>query len=371
MLGRATLERILSGLAPGGVYRAADVTTDAVSSYLTLSPLPLAEAGGGLLSVALSRTSPWVAVSHHPALWSPDVPRCRLPDNATAWPPHPLAQGTCNGRGTPRLDRLAGSDYPGNMLILLPPSESKAAPVAGAPVALADLTHPELSDGRRRVGDALVRVSGTRSALATLGVGVSLRPEVERNTTLWVNPAARAATVYTGVLYDAARMADWPQPMLVRAAQRVRIISALWGALAPTDVIPAYRLSMSTRMPRLGALGAFWKPRLGEALDPLAQDKVVIDCRSSAYASVWSPADAPWVTVRVLRDRDGVRTVISHMAKHTRGILAAHLTALEAPPETPEDVADAAAALVGGALVDVSLTTTRGGPHELTLVIAG
>ena len=29
----------------------------------------------GLFSVALARESPRVAVSHHPALWSPDVPR--------------------------------------------------------------------------------------------------------------------------------------------------------------------------------------------------------------------------------------------------------------------------------------------------------
>src|SRR5206468_3750632 len=32
---------------------------------------------GGLFSVALSRGSPRVAVSDHPALWSPDVPRRR------------------------------------------------------------------------------------------------------------------------------------------------------------------------------------------------------------------------------------------------------------------------------------------------------
>src|SRR3712207_6997533 len=33
---------------------------------------------GGLFSVALSRGSPRVAVSDHPALWSPDVPRRRV-----------------------------------------------------------------------------------------------------------------------------------------------------------------------------------------------------------------------------------------------------------------------------------------------------
>lgn len=41
-LERAALKRFLSDLAPGGVCLAADVTTGAVSSYLTLSPLPLA-----------------------------------------------------------------------------------------------------------------------------------------------------------------------------------------------------------------------------------------------------------------------------------------------------------------------------------------
>ena len=32
-------------------------------------------AAGGLISVALSRRSPWVGVAHHLALWSPDLPR--------------------------------------------------------------------------------------------------------------------------------------------------------------------------------------------------------------------------------------------------------------------------------------------------------
>ena len=48
----------LFGLAPGGACRAASVARDAVRSYRTLSPLPRAEARGGLLSVALSLGSP-------------------------------------------------------------------------------------------------------------------------------------------------------------------------------------------------------------------------------------------------------------------------------------------------------------------------
>lgn len=255
------------------------------------------------------------------------------------------------------------------MLILLPPSEGKSAPAKGSPVSLSTLSHPGLSDPRRRVGDTLVRMSAARGAMTTLGVGPSLAVEVLRNTTLWSNPAAPAATVYAGVLYDAAQASTWDARMLARSHDRIRIISALWGAVSPMDKIPAYRLSMSTTMPRLGALTNFWRRYLGDALDPLAAGSVVVDCRSSAYAAAWRPSESPWVMVKVLRDRDGTRSVVSHMAKYTRGLLTAHLLTLDSVPSTPSDVADAAAALVGTHLVDLSLVAHPTGPHELTLVI--
>ena len=52
-----------------------------VRSYRTVSPLPVPTSAhrgaaiGGLFSVALSCGSPRLAVSQHPALWSPDLPR--------------------------------------------------------------------------------------------------------------------------------------------------------------------------------------------------------------------------------------------------------------------------------------------------------
>ena len=71
----------LLGLAPGGVYRAADVAAGAVRSCRTLSPLPAGRArrpapAGGLLSVALSLGSPPPGVTRHrvsvePGLSSP------------------------------------------------------------------------------------------------------------------------------------------------------------------------------------------------------------------------------------------------------------------------------------------------------------
>jgi len=67
----------LLGLAGGGVCPANVVTDAAVRSYRTISPLPVfrqAEIIGCVFSVALSRGSPRVAVSHHRALSCSDFP---------------------------------------------------------------------------------------------------------------------------------------------------------------------------------------------------------------------------------------------------------------------------------------------------------
>src|SRR6476469_10401699 len=80
-LGRAALKRVLSGLAPGGVYLAFPVTREAgglLHHRFTLTcfvPLSNRRDAGGLFSVALACGLPRVGVTHHPALRSPYVPR--------------------------------------------------------------------------------------------------------------------------------------------------------------------------------------------------------------------------------------------------------------------------------------------------------
>ena len=77
-------------LAPGGVYRAAAVTCGAGGLLHRRFTLTSACRGGGLFSVALSRGSPRVGVTDHPALWSPDLPRraCARRDRPADSPRH-------------------------------------------------------------------------------------------------------------------------------------------------------------------------------------------------------------------------------------------------------------------------------------------
>ena len=127
-----------------------------------------------------------------------------------------------------------------------------------------------------------------------------------------------------------------------RANRWVRVQSALWGPVAPTDAVVPYRLPMTATLPGVGTVAARWRAVLGPVMAELAGDGVVVDGRSSSYASVWRPGGAAasaYVAVRVFTEVDGRRTVVSHSAKHTRGLVARWICEAERTPRTPAAVA--------------------------------
>ena len=188
------------------------------------------------------------------------------------------------------------------MLILLPPSEGKTAPATGAPLDLDALAHPELTAVRERVLAALVKLSAGREARALAALDLSPRQagELALNAALLSAPAAPAAEVYTGVLYERLRLPELP----AAARERVLIASAIWGVVRPDDRIPAYRLSMAARLPRLGGLAARWRPVLRAALP---DGGLVVDLRSGPYAAAWTPRAAEVVAVRAFAESAGRR----------------------------------------------------------------
>jgi hypothetical protein len=229
------------------------------------------------------------------------------------------------------------------VLILLPPSEGKSAAAQGVPVSLDNLHFPELNPARERVLRALRDVSATPGAHEVLGVGASLGAEVLRNTALDTEPAAPAHSIYTGVLYDALDYNGMTPAQRRKAREHIVVVSALWGAVRFGDPIPAYRLAMSVTLPGAGRLGSFWKGVLDAPLRAHSEGSLIIDCRSSTYASAWTPPAERTVAVNVFSERDGKRTVVSHFAKHTRGALARHLlTRRGKAPSTPEQLLSAA-----------------------------
>lgn len=250
------------------------------------------------------------------------------------------------------------------MIVLLAPSEGKAAPDSGAPVDLGALAFPELEERRRSAAERLTKVSGgnPRRALTTLGLSPGQVAELERNRDLLAAPAAPAHEVYTGVLYQHLDHGSLPAAARRRAEERLFVASALWGVVGLADHIPAYRLSIGARLPRIPDLARWWRPALTAALPP---DAFVVDLRSAAYAAAWRPAEGTVVEVKALQERGGRRVPISHMAKAVRGEVARSLVLERGAPGTPEGVAE----VVERAGERVELTPPRRPASPWTLAV--
>jgi hypothetical protein len=154
---------------------------------------------------------------------------------------------------------------------------------------------------------------------------ILLPPSEKKNAT--AKPTA-AISVYTGVLYQAL---DWPSLSMAakkRGAGSVVIISAKYGAVRPDLLIESYKEKIDNKVMRAP---------VGKVLDAIKTD-LIVDCRSSTYKTVWhSPLDIT-VEVRISTVVNGVRTVVTHMSKKTRGEITRWLLQSRSVPKTPEDL---------------------------------
>ncbi len=247
------------------------------------------------------------------------------------------------------------------MLILLPPSEGKTAPESGPALDLAGLSSPVLNRTRDQLLNALVRLSSTKRAAEILGLGPQQSADIERNARLCAEPTAAAIDVYTGVLYGELDWAGLDTAAQERGRRTLAIASALFGLVRPHDRIPAYRMSGSVTLPRLGTVASRWKPVIPRAIAELADGQLVVDLRSGTYVALGAAA-AGSVTMRVLTEANGKRSIVSHSNKATKGRIVGRMLAEDVEAKDVDSLADA--------LRDLGWTIESSGPTRLDVILS-
>jgi cytoplasmic iron level regulating protein YaaA (DUF328/UPF0246 family) len=215
------------------------------------------------------------------------------------------------------------------MIVLLPPSETKADGGSGA-FALGRLSFRPLTSHRRTVVDAVVALSlDPAEAARVLKLGPKGAAEVDRNRRLRRAPVLPAVERYTGVLYEgiAPRTLDGRARAWLDA--HVLIASALLGIVAAGDGIPAYRLSASTALPGI-PLGRHWSAPVGAVL--ARSRDWILDARSAGYAAL---GPAPVSAAALLVETPDGRA-LNHFNKLHKGRLVRAL-AESAPEITSRD----------------------------------
>ncbi len=254
-----------------------------------------------------------------------------------------------------------GHNYPGRVLLLLPPSETKVDRGDGPPLRLDALSHSALNPLREELVDELVKLAAdVPASRSALGLSPKQDAEITRNAALWTSPTTPALLRYTGVLYDALDVRTLRGTAASRARSRLAVGSALFGLLRADDPVPAYRLSAGSTLPGSPTLAARWRPLLRPALAAIAAGELVVDLRSGSYVGLGPLPGA--VTVTVLAQwPDGSRAAVSHDNKAHKGRLARLLATTRAEPAD----AGAVAAIVRRA----GMTVHRPSRHSLEIVV--
>lgn len=225
------------------------------------------------------------------------------------------------------------------MIVLLPPSETKRTGGDGPALDIQGLGNPALNPLRTTLLDELTDLAANPEVCRkALGISTSQDAEIERNATVRTSNTMPAIYRYTGVLYDALDIDSVKGASATRAKARLAIGSALFGLLRSDDLIPAYRLSGSSKLPERPTLASRWRPLLEPLLTDLAASELIVDLRSGSYISLGRVPDS--VRVDVLAEHpDGRRTVVTHFNKAHKGRLARALATTRAEPNDAAAVA--------------------------------
>ena len=154
---------------------------------------------------------------------------------------------------------------------------------------------------------------------------ILLPPSEKKNPT---TKPTTAINVYTGVLYKALDWASLTAAAKKRGASAVVIISAKYGVVRPLDPIEPYKEKIKNK--KMAA-------QVADVLDGI-ETELIIDCRSSTYQTVWQSPVAITVEIKVFTKIDGVKKVITHMSKKTRGEVTHHILKSAKVPSNPQEL---------------------------------
>ena len=177
----------------------------------------------------------------------------------------------------------------------------------------------EVSPAARKVV-AAVREVPEEDLARVLGVKGKLLEEHKAFIEGWkVAKATPAIELYNGLAFRWLKQVDgWNEGMRY-GSEHVRILSALYDAVAPTTYIKPYRLDMLRPLRVDGqSLKAYWKAEWAELFE---EGETVVNCASDEFSTLLDRSRYNWVDVEFYERKEGKLKQHSTTSKKGRGLL--------------------------------------------------
>ena len=177
----------------------------------------------------------------------------------------------------------------------------------------------ELSPAAVKVVEA-VREVPKEDLSRVLGVKGKLLDENKAFIEGWnVAKAAPAIELYNGLAFRWLKQVEGWNKGLDYGSKHVRILSALYGVVAPDTFVKSYRLDMLRPLRVDGkSLKAYWKAEWAELFE---EGETVVNCASDEFSTLLDRSRYNWVDVEFYERKDGKLKQHSTTSKKGRGLL--------------------------------------------------
>ena len=269
------------------------------------------------------------------------------------------------------------------MRILLPPSAGKTTKESTNHLQLEKLWQEEhLTQTRRQLIDDVQNTALLADAAQIFKLGPKNAHEISQNLEVYDAPALAAWQLYDGVLYEAAKFAQIfssGEPSQGSQGQGNQPQGSGQGQGGQSQADQSQGLQRQLELPGQGSVASIWSKALKELLAQQLSGHVVVDLRSAEYGAMYRPtrgSDCLLLNIGVAKvdPATGKRSVVSHWAKYTRGLLAGALLEavaggqLAASEGDVDEILRVAAGLEGVREVEITPLDARG-QAKVTLVL--
>lgn len=230
------------------------------------------------------------------------------------------------------------------MLITISPSKGQDFDI---PAPISEFTLPEQLDNSLILNKQarVLSITDIQELMAVSENIAKLNYQRFQNfsTPFTLENAKQALFAFKGDVYTGISAVQFSEDDIHYAQTHLRMLSGLYGALRPLDLIQPYRLEMKTKLknPRGDNLYQFWGEVITEQLNQALeghQEKVLINLASNEYfkAVKIKALKAKLLTINFKEEKEGKVRIIAIFAKRARGMMTDYI--IRNRIETVEDI---------------------------------